>query len=73
MDPGEASCGKDDQQRGGEPVVIVKELDKDGKMGTGKVTLSPKAKMDDYGKCESILLTKSSNLMHFRLYSAHLS
>ena len=53
-----------------EPVVIVKELDKDGKTGKdgkmgkdgkGKVTLNPKAKLDDYGEGESSLLKKYSN------------
>ena len=43
-----------------EPVVIVKELGREGKMAKGKVTLSPTAKQEDYGKGEDNLLKKYS-------------
>ena len=67
MDPEEAPVAKMTSslvENLPEPVVIVKELDKDGKTGKdgkGKVTLNPKAKLDDYGEGESSLLKKYSN------------
>ena len=44
-----------------EPVVIVKELGKGkGKMAKGKVTISPKAKKEDYGEGEDNVIKKYS-------------
>jgi len=43
-----------------EPVVIMKELAREGKMAKGKVTISPKAKKEDYGEGEDNVIKKYS-------------